>query len=422
MFFGLPIEKFKNYFINIDMETEKQKFIDHLNESIRDNSFVRIAFGKYRGDDKDFQNIYVTKVKIKEGERLSFKFRYKTKDIVKNFEYATGLRLTDEILGKDFLSGTLFTTKNDFTLDYSKKRVPKLFIKKATSTSQVSVEHNKSKSRFVDNNAKYFHLLGITTSDGKVKSDKYDKFRQVDKFIEITDSLYRSSDMKNKSDLKIIDMGSGKSYMTFALYDYFANTLSKKVEMKGIEQKEELVKLSNLISDECDLTGLKFETGTIEKINQNKSDMIVALHACDTATDDAIVKAIEADAEIIILAPCCQKYVRKRLVIPESLKGIYRHGILEERLAVTLTDGLRALLLEYSGYETKVFEFISSEHTAKNTMITAVRNRSLKMKSEEKFNEIEKIKKEYGLGDFYLDKILFKTEAQKHREDQTNNK
>ena len=393
------------------MENEKQKFIDHLNESISDGTFVKITFGKYRGDDKEFQNIYVTKIEIKEGERLSFKFRYKTKDIVKNYEPGTGIKLVEEILGKDFLSGTLFTTKNDFTLDYSKKRIPKLYTKKATTTAPVTTEHNKSKSRFVDNNAKYFHLLGITTSDGKVKADKYDKFRQVDKFIEIADSLYRSSELKEKNEIKITDMGSGKSYMTFSLYDYFANTLARKVEMKGIEQKEDLVKLSNWISDECKFTGLKFESGTIEKLKEGKTDIVVALHACDTATDDAIVKAIEADAEIIILAPCCQKYVRKQLVIPENMKGIYRHGILEERLAVTLTDGLRALLLEYFGYETKVFEFISSEHTAKNTMITAVRNRSLKERQEEKLNEINLINKEYGLDDFYLDKILFNTQA-----------
>jgi len=389
------------------MENEKQRFIDHLNESISDNTFVKITFGKYRGDDKEFQNIFVSKIEIKEGKRLSFKFRYKTKDIVKNYEHETGLKLVEEILGKDFLSGTLFTTKNDFTLDYSKKRIPKLYIKKATATSPVTTEHNKSKSRFIDNNAKYFHLLGITTSDGKVKADKYDKFRQVDKFIEIADSLYRSSDLKDlkgQNEIKITDMGSGKSYMTFALYDYFANTLAKKVEMKGIEQKEDLVKLSNWISDECNFTGLKFESGTIENLKEGKTDIVVALHACDTATDDAIIKAIEADAEIIILAPCCQKYVRKQLVIPENMKGIYRHGILEERHAVTLTDGLRALLLEYYGYESKVFEFISSEHTAKNTMITAVRNRSLEIKSEGKLNEIELIKKEYGIDDFYADK------------------
>ena len=391
------------------MENEKQKFIEHLKDSISDNTFVKITFGKYRGDDKEFQNIYVTKIEIKEGERLSFKFRYKTKDIVKNYEYDTGKKLVEEILGKDFLSGTLFTTKNDFTLDYSKKRIPKLYIKKATTTAPVTTEHNKPKSRFVDNNAKYFHLLGITTSDGKVKADRYDKFRQVDKFIEIADSLYRSSDLKDikeQNEIKITDMGSGKSYMTFALYDYFANTLAKKVEMKGIEQKEDLVKLSNWISDESEFKGLKFESGTIEKLKEGKTDIVVALHACDTATDDAIIKAIEADAEIIILAPCCQKYVRKQLVIPENMKGIYRHGILEERLAVTLTDGLRALLLEYYGYETKVFEFISSEHTAKNTMITAVRNMSMKERPEEKLNEINLIKKEYGLDDFYADRSL----------------
>jgi hypothetical protein len=388
------------------METEKLKFIRYFKESLKNNSFVKITFGKYRGDDPEFQNIYVTKIKISEGERISFKFRYKTKDTVKNYETEAGIGLADEILGKDFLSATLFTTENDYTLDYSKKRIPKLHVKKASFTSAASTEHNKSKSRFVNQYAEYFQMLGITASDGKIKADKYDKFRQVDKFIEIVDSLYRSSRLTDKDEINILDMGSGKSYMTFALYDYFSNKLHKKVFIKGIEQRDELIKLSNRIANECEFFGLKFETGTIENLKVDKADIVVALHACDTATDDAIIKALQIEAEIIVLAPCCQKYLRKRIVSPEFMKGIIKDGILVERLAVLLTDGLRALMLEYSGYKTKVFEFISSEHTSKNTMITAVKKSSVLNKKEEKLNEVNLIKKEFQLEDFYLDKLL----------------
>lgn len=386
------------------MNNEKDRFIELLRNSIDDNSFVKITFGKYRGDDKEFQNIFVTKIIVKEEERLSFKFRYKTKDIVKNFQTEAGINLAGEVLGKDFLSATLYTTENDFTLDYSRKRIPKLHTKKSTFKNAEPVKHNRTKSRFVDSESAYFHLLGITDKEGKVKADRYDKFRQVDKFIETVDSLYRTSGLKDKEEINITDTGSGKSYMTFAVYDYFTNVLNKKVKIRGVEQKEELVKLSNYIADECGFDGLRFETKSIEHFKEEKSDIVVALHACDTATDDAIVYAVKADAEIIILAPCCQKYLRKKIIFPDLLKEIYRDGILEERFAVTLTDSLRAMMLELSGYDTKIFEFISTEHTARNTMITAVKNRS--KNPDGTLEKINQIKKEFGIDDFYLDKRL----------------
>jgi hypothetical protein len=387
------------------MDIEKDRFIELLRKSIDDNSFVKITFGKYRGDDKEFQNIYVTRITVKEEERISFKFRYKTKDIVKNFQTEAGIRLAEEVLGKDFLSATLFTMENDFTLDYSKKRIPKLHTKKSTFKTAEPTEHNRIKSRFVNPFAVYFHRLGITDKDGKVKSDRYDKFRQVDKFVEIVDSLYRSSGLKDKDELKITDMGSGKSYITFALYDYFTNELNKKVSIRGVEQREDLVKLSNSIADECGYSGLRFESKEIENFKDEKSDITVALHACDTATDDAIIYALRAGAEIVILAPCCQKYLRKKIVIPGLLKEIYRDGILEERFAVTLTDSLRAMTLEHSGYDTKIFEFISTDHTARNTMITAVKkiNKKENGKESEMITMIDQIKKEFGIEDFYLD-------------------
>lgn len=383
--------------------TEKEKFIEQLRKSISDNSFIKLQFGKYRGDDKEFEKIIVTRINIKEGEHLSFNFKYTTKDIVKNFVTEKGIKLVDEITGKDFLSGTLFTETNDFTIDHSKKRTASFHIKKPSFKKTEVTGHNREKSRFIDPSAKYFRLLGIATEDGNVKAGMYDKFRQVDKFIETMDSLYRASSLTDKNEIVITDMGSGKSYLTFALYDHFKNSLNKKVTVRGIEQKQELAELSNSISMKCGFDGLEFLTGSIKETDLSGTDIAVALHACDTATDDAIKKAVKSKAEIIVLAPCCQKYVRKKMTVPEKFKGIFAYGIHEERLAVMLTDGLRAMTIKNYGYDVKIFEFISSEHTARNTMITAVKNDKVpEMNSE----EVELIKKEFKLEDFYLDKIL----------------
>lgn len=386
------------------MDTEKDKFTEYLKDSIEDNSFVKIKFGKYKGDDSEFENIFVTRIETKEGEKLSFKFRYRTRDIVKNYDINTGLKLAAEILGKDFFTATLFTSQKDYTIDYSKKRIPKLYIKKPSFSAIQFSKHNREKSRYINSDSDYLHSLGITSKERIVKADMYDKFRQVDKFIEIVEALYRSSGLKDKDDFNITDMGSGKSYITFAMYDYFTNVLNKKVLIKGIEQREDLIKLSNRIAFENGFSGLTFEHGTIDTIKPEKSDIVVALHACDTATDDAIKKAIESGAEIIILAPCCQKYLRKKIKIPEELKGIFRYGIHEERLAVMLTDGLRAMMLEYMGYETKVFEFISAEHTARNTMITGIKKEAVK--NESRLADIEIIKDKFSFSNFYLDRIL----------------
>lgn len=388
------------------MSNEKANFLEQLKSGIKRNTFIRLKFGKYKGGDPEFETSVVTRIKTKEGERLSFNFKYRTKDIVKNYEFEKGIKLTDEILGKDFFSATLFTSEKDYTIDYSKKRIPILHAKKPSLQQAEIKQHNIEKSRFINSSAAYLNLLGITSREGNVKADKYDKFRQLDKFIEILDSLVRSASVAAKDKVKIIDMGSGKSYLSFAMYDYFANSLKKHTDVLGIEQREDLVKVSNDAARKCGYDGLKFVKREIDKFKFEKTDIAVALHACDIATDDAIKSAVDADAEIIILAPCCQKYLRKQMRIPDELKGIFKYGIHEERLAVMLTDGLRAMMLEYFGYSAKVFEFISTEHTARNTMITAVKKSKLDIKSIVKKQEIEAIKSKFGISNFYLDKIM----------------
>ncbi len=384
--------------------TEKPEFISSFKNSIESGSFVKLTFGKYRGNEQDLEKIYVTQVKIKDEIKFSVCYRYTSKNIFKNYNIDEVTDLLRFYLGKDFLSGIINTAEHDYVIEYSKRKVPRLFVKSPSLTQANSTEHNRIKPRFVDANSKYLHLLGITNSSGEVHSNKYNKFRQIDKFIEIVDSLYRNSDLHEKDEIKILDLGSGKSYLTFAMYDYFINRAAKKTFVTGIELRKELVDLSNSIADGCMFTDLNFTVGSITNFPPGEQDIVVALHACDTATDDAILKAIESNAGIIILAPCCQKYVRNHFKIPENLNEIFKHGILEERLAVSVTDGLRALYLESKNYNTKVFEFISLEHTARNTMITAVKNHKGNDNTDSKKEEIRNIKKEFGLEDFYLDK------------------
>jgi len=384
----------------------KDGFLELIKDSLKENTFVKMTLGKYRGAEDGLENIYVTPVKLKESVKLAFRYKYKTRDVYKNYEPDEAASVIEAELGKNFLHGGLFTTRNDFVLEYNKRRIPRTYTRKASFTRVEVKEHNRVKTRNIDSKDKYFFLLGITNAKGEVKADKYDKFRQVDKFIEILHSLLESGGLNEKKHLSVANLGSGKSYLTFAVYNYLNNKLGIKAAVTGIEQRSDLVELSNNAAEECGFSGLKFTSGSINEQKLKQTDIVIALHACDTATDDAISKALKAEAGIIILAPCCQKYVRKNINVPESLKPVFKHGILEEHLSSFITDGLRALELESFGYETKVFEFISGEHTSKNIMITAVKNEYSEDTYLEKVVEIEKMKAQFGLNDFYLDKLI----------------
>ncbi len=384
----------------------KKEFLEIFNDSLVKNTFVKLTLGKYRGSEEGLENIYAEPVKIGNEIMLMFRLKYKTKDIFKNHAFEDALSNTEQYLGKEFLYGALYTIKNDIIIEYNKKREARIYRKKPTFTKVEIKTHNKIKSRFVDCKLKFLNLLGITNKSGEVHSHNYDKFRQLDKFIEIVDSLYRTSELINKDKINVTDFGSGKSYLTFALYYYFNHSLKKEISITGVEQRNELVELSNKAAEDCGFSGLKFINNNIISFKNEQADIVTALHACDTATDDAIAKAVNSNAEIIILAPCCQKYVRREISIPKNVESIFKHGIFEEHISSFVTDGLRALTLEAFGYKTKIFEFISSEHTSKNIMITAVKQKHSEDIDVNKFKEIENIKSLFGLKDYYLDKIL----------------
>jgi len=206
-------------------------------------------------------------------------------------------------------------------------------------------------------------------------------------------------------------MGSGKGYLTFAAYDHLVRTGSDSdrvqpdVSVTGVESRPYLVELCNQIARAGAYDGLNFVPSTIADFQADEIDILIALHACDTATDDALYKGIAGNASIIIAAPCCHHEIKAQMRSPELLAGILKHPVMHERTAETITDGLRSLLLEREGYKTKMFEFVSTEHTPKNNMLVATRAKQ-PADREKIQHQIDSLKSEFGIGSQRLDSLL----------------
>lgn len=385
---------------------EFEMFFDHLLNSLENKEFIKITISDKRDKANELKNVSAKVVSLQSGIKLSFVYRYQTKDITKNYDYTEAVLLLKEMLEKDFYRADLFTLTNDWHVIMNKKTNDCSLSQKPPSTTEAPVySHDKIKIRPVvlENNI-YLHELGITTADWKVKKDMNDKYRQINKYIEIIDGIIGS--VKLPDSFRIVDMGSGKGYLTFALYDYLVNTKKLNPEILGIELRKELVEKCNSITKKAGFEKLSFQTGSIEKAEFPPTDMLIALHACDTATDEAIFRGIQSNAKIIICAPCCHKQIRKQIKPANELKEITKHGILEERQAEILTDTIRSLILEAHGYKTKVFEFISTEHTPKNVLIVGVKSDEKTILNKEPLEQVKKLKILFGIEFHYLEKLL----------------
>ncbi|TDG35547.1 SAM-dependent methyltransferase [Pedobacter changchengzhani] len=385
-----------------------------LNLSLRENNFVKISLGNYHGNEIDLKQILVRKVIIKREDKLAFTFRYKTRDIAKNFSVKAGTELIFDYLSNGFKIATLFTTVNDFIFEElnNGKFVWRIL---ATSTKSVqSVSHDEEKVRLIKPTSKsYLTALKITDADGNVFKNAQDKFRQINHYIEILSSLIK--ELPDGTIKKVADMGSGKGYLTFALYDYLHSNLKLETEVVGVEYRQDMVDLCNEVAVKSKFEHLNFIQGTIEAYDAEKVNLLIALHACDTATDDAIFKGIKAGAELIVVAPCCHKQIRKEIElnkVSNDISFLTKYGIFLERQAEMVTDGIRALILEYFGYKTKVFEFISDAHTPKNVLVVGIKKaESLKTKAEserrdEILHKIKASKEYFGIGYHHLERLL----------------
>ncbi len=388
------------------MADDITKFIAEVKRSLTGKTFVKLTLSNYKGSEARLQKVAVRPIETKKGGRLLFQFRYETRDVVKNYDPHESVRAIGSLLDSGFRSGHLFTTAKDFQLTIGKKS-SKLFSGKPTFTTTPDTGHDHSKKTHIDPNAFYLKALGIATDAGEIRAQQQDKWRQINKYLELLSDLVDKSPLKDKRDLRIVDMGSGKGYLTFAAYDYFANTRGLRVTMTGVDTKSEIVEMCDQLARSGEFEGLNFVVGSIADFDVGNVDILMALHACDTATDDALFKGIKGQAAIIVAAPCCHKEIRRQITPPELLRDILKHGSMLEREAETITDGLRTMLLEWSGYSTKIIEFVPTEHTPKNNMIAATRNPAARTAEAERLREqIAAVKEFYGISEQRLENLL----------------
>ncbi len=366
----------------------RDRFLGLLRAAVADGQLTKLTLGKHRGAEPTLRNLMVRPVELKAGPHLSLVWRHATRDITKNLAPAAALAVLEPLIGADFLDAHLFTATQNAQLEcgIGKGRLKIIPLSETAPKSDglrenppVPATHDRERAYLIPATTPWLKDLGITNAASTVRAGQVPKFRQINKFAELLSHLLPEAfpDRPVSSPLEIADMGCGKGYLTFGV----AALLGPKARVIGVEARPELVRTCNEAAARHGLSNLTFVAGKIasplvtnsQSQISNSQDVLIALHACDTATDDAIAHGIAAGARLIVLSPCCQKELRPQLVAPAVLAPALRHGIFQERQAEFVTDALRALLLEWAGYRTKVFEFISTEHTAKNLMIAAVR-------------------------------------------------
>ncbi|WP_343003146.1 SAM-dependent methyltransferase [Intestinibacter bartlettii] len=288
-----------------------------------------------------------------------------------------------------------WSENNTFDLKISKKGKVFLGKKNANNSNLINKDHNKKKNYILEEGMIIEPLidLGVFTKEGKVVKSKYDKYKQINRFVEIIDDEIKKNDYK---ELTILDFGCGKSYLTFILYYYFVEIKKINVKMIGLDLKEDVIKKCNEVAKRYKYDNLHFELGDINgyKYN-NKVDMVITLHACDTATDYALYNAVKWNAKMIFSVPCCQHELNHQMK-PENLNILTRYGIVQERVAALMTDAVRGNLLEAVGYKTQLLEFIDIAHSPKNILIRASKSNISKQKIEKSLAEVEKLREEFN--------------------------
>ena len=385
--------------------TKQAELIIKIEQAIATESLVKISLGKPRNGNDVLKNVFIKPVVIKETSMLSFVYRNATNDITKNFTEAQTTEQVRKLLQEQFYNADVFC--RDQTLYYSEdpKTMKQKLVVKDLSTPLVATDaaHDKQKQRLISAEDVYLFELGVCSKEGKVKADMQHKFKQINRYVEIVDSILKDKELR--PEFSITDMGSGKGYLTFALYSYLQQKNSS-VKITGVELRKDLVEKCNQIAKASSFTGLHFEEGSIQDHELPHTDMLIALHACDTATDEAIAKGIQAKAMHIICAPCCHKQIRKQMSPANILQEITRHGILLERQAEMITDTIRALLLEAHGYKTKIFDFIDVEHTPKNVLVVGTRRPFSEAAFKENIRKVDELKKLFGINEHYLEGLL----------------
>ncbi|GMQ62335.1 class I SAM-dependent methyltransferase [Vallitalea maricola] len=357
---------------------------------IKTNNINNIILSRVRKkDDTNYNKVNVKPVIIKGRLLYQFAYHYTKKVTHNNLDHDDTINELKNLMENYFKQGNFYTLEADYQVLVSKKGKANI-IKKPPTKEKVDLDHNRTKNYILSENKPYDFLikLGVMNKDGKVLANRYDKFKQLNRFLEMVSDCIEQLD-KTKT-INIIDFGCGKSYLTFALYHYLVEQLKLDINIIGLDLKKDVIEFCNKIAVELNYNKLKFVHGDIKGYEEiDKVDMVVTLHACDTATDDALVKAVNWGADVILSVPCCQHELLKQ-IHNNTMKSMEKHGIIKEKLSSLITDSVRGNILEIMGYSVQMLEFIDMEHTPKNILIRAFKKGSYNKECIDEYKEFKK--------------------------------
>lgn len=335
---------------------------------------IRMVFSSKRKKSIEYTKVTIRPVEISGQLLFQAEYTYDKKVTHENLSGQAALALALQLVKEDFKQINAFTLSEDIQVLASKPEKARITTKPATK-GMPSLEHNKTKNYIIADGAPCDFLirLGVMDQEGKVIQKHYSKFRQINRYLEIVEDVFPY--LPEDRVLKIIDFGCGKAYLTFALYYYLRIIKNRNVRIIGLDLKKDVIRFCRKIAGDLQYDGLEFLMGDIADYTSDHADMVVTLHACDTATDYALINAVSWNTKVILSVPCCQHELFSQIK-NEIHQPMLKYGILKDRLTEYLTDGLRGLKLEAAGYEVAMIEFTSLEHTARNIMIKAVKTGS----------------------------------------------
>ncbi|WP_339253339.1 SAM-dependent methyltransferase [Sporosarcina sp. FSL W8-0480] len=347
-----------------------EELIQKLSTRMQEGAFIQGTISQPRYKSTGLQKVKLKPVELKKEVHIQFEYHYER--ILKHENVKIDdIQHTLQQLLEQFKQIQAEFTDEKVHIQLTKKFKVSWKSEKSATTKTVDLSHNRKKNYLLDESTPYPFLirLGVQSSEGKVKKQKYDKFRQINRFVEfIDDALVH---LPKDRPVRILDFGSGKSYLTFALYHYLHIEKGLDIRVTGLDLKKEVIEECNVIAKDLDYNQLEFLVGDINDYNEETAvDMVVTLHACDVATDMALARAVKWGAEVILSVPCCQHELFSQIQSP-ALDIMLQHGLIKERFSALATDSIRAELLTLVGYDAQLLEFIDMEHTPKNILIRA---------------------------------------------------
>jgi len=347
-----------------------QEMLDQLTQLINEKQLITATISQPRAKTDEIKRVKLKPVEIKGEYHIQFEYQYERVLKHENMELEQANEKLIALL-QQYRQVQAEFLEEKVHVQLSKKYKVLWKSDRVNSKKVPNLSHNRKKNYLLDEDTAYPFLvrLGVQTPDGKVKKQKHDKFRQINRFVEFIDDAL--DHLPKDRPVRILDFGSGKSYLTFALYHYLRIEKGLDIRVTGLDLKKEVIEECQQIAEDLQYDHLEFLVGDINDYNEETSvDMVVTLHACDVATDMALARAVKWGAKVILSVPCCQHELNTQLASP-ALDIMLQHGLVKERFAALATDSIRAELLKQVGYEAQLLEFIDMENTPKNILIRA---------------------------------------------------